>query len=68
MTSESFAENSLLEYPQYTRPAEFRGMRVPAVLQSGDHGAIRRWRHEQSIARTRARRPELIDDSGDESS
>ena len=67
-TSESFAENNLLEYPQYTRPAEFRGMRVPAVLQSGDHGAIRRWRREQSIARTRARRPELIDDSGDESS
>jgi tRNA (guanine37-N1)-methyltransferase len=67
-TSESFAEENLLEYPQYTRPAEFRGMRVPAVLQSGDHGAIRRWRKEQSIARTRTRRPDLIDDSGDESS
>ena len=67
-TSESFAESNFLEYPQYTRPAEFRGMRVPAVLQSGDHGAIRRWRREQSAARTRARRPDLIDDSSDESS
>jgi tRNA (guanine37-N1)-methyltransferase len=66
--SESFAEDELLEYPQYTRPVEFRGLRVPVILQSGDHGAIRRWRREQSIARTRVRRPDLAKDPGDESS
>ena len=66
--SESFAPSNLLEYPQYTRPAEFRGMRVPAILQSGDHGAIERWRQEQSIARTRDRRPDLLRDPKDESS
>ena len=66
--SESFAEPGLLEYPQYTRPAEFRGMRVPAVLQSGDHAAIRRWRREQAIARTRERRPDLARDREDEKS
>jgi tRNA (guanine37-N1)-methyltransferase len=55
---ESFADG-LLEYPQYTRPAEIRGMRVPDVLLSGDHGAIARWRHEQSRDLTRVRRPDL---------
>jgi tRNA (guanine37-N1)-methyltransferase len=55
---ESFAEG-LLEYPQYTRPAVFRGMGVPAVLTSGDHGAVARWRHEQALERTRRRRPDL---------
>jgi tRNA (guanine37-N1)-methyltransferase len=52
--------NLLLEYPHYTRPAEFRGMVVPEVLRSGDHGAIARWRHEQQVERTRQRRPDLF--------
>jgi tRNA (guanine37-N1)-methyltransferase len=56
---ESFADG-LLEYPQYTRPPVFRGMDVPAVLTSGDHGAVARWRHEQALERTRRRRPDLI--------
>jgi tRNA (guanine37-N1)-methyltransferase len=50
----------LLEYPQYTRPREFRGMKVPEVLLSGDHGMIAAWRREQRLARTLARRPELL--------
>jgi len=49
----------LLEHPHYTRPASFRGMEVPAVLRSGDHGAIARWRAEQQQQRTRERRPDL---------
>jgi tRNA (guanine37-N1)-methyltransferase len=49
----------LLEYPQYTRPVEFRGVRVPDVLQSGHHADIEQWRREQAIARTRERRPDL---------
>jgi tRNA (guanine37-N1)-methyltransferase len=53
---DSFAESDLLEYPQYTKPREFRGMNVPDVLTSGDHGAIARWRKEQSEQRTRERR------------
>jgi len=53
---DSFAESNLLEYPQYTKPREFRGMKVPDVLLSGDHGAIARWRTEQSEQRTRERR------------
>lgn len=56
---ESFSDG-LLEYPQYTRPAEFRGMRVPEVLLSGDHRAIARWRREQALRRTHERRPELL--------
>src|SRR6476646_4609364 len=60
-TEESFAEG-LLEYPQYTRPATFNGMDVPAILTSGDHGAVARWRAEQARARTHARRPDLLDD------
>src|SRR5262245_41766927 len=56
---ESFAEG-LLEYPQYTRPAVFRGIGVPAVLTSGDHGAVARWRHEQALERTRRQRPDLV--------
>jgi tRNA (guanine37-N1)-methyltransferase len=56
---ESFAAG-LLEYPQYTRPASFRGMDVPDVLTSGDHGAVARWREEQARARTRRRRPDLL--------
>ena len=56
---ESFADG-LLEYPQYTRPPEFRGWRVPDVLLSGDHGAVERWRRGRQIERTRARRPDLM--------
>lgn len=57
---ESFDRANLLEYPQYTRPPEFRGMRVPEVLLSGDHGRIEAWRQEQRITRTAARRPDLL--------
>ncbi|MDH5674962.1 MAG: tRNA (guanosine(37)-N1)-methyltransferase TrmD [Myxococcales bacterium] len=53
-------EAGLLEHPQYTRPRVFRGAEVPAVLLSGDHGAIERWRRQQALLRTRARRPELF--------
>jgi len=56
---ESFTAG-LLEYPQYTRPAEFRGAAVPEVLVSGNHERIRRWRRLQALLRTRARRPELF--------
>lgn len=55
---ESFG-NGLLEYPQYTRPEEYRGMRVPEVLRSGDHGEIARWRREEAERLTRERRPDL---------
>ncbi len=55
---ESFSDG-LLEYPQYTRPAEFRGMKVPDVLLSGHHGAIEAWRREQAEIRTRKTRPDL---------
>ncbi len=61
---ESFSAG-LLEYPQYTRPPEFRGQRVPDILLSGDHGAVERWRREQALERTRARRPDLLE-SGQE--
>jgi tRNA (guanine37-N1)-methyltransferase len=54
---DSFSHEGLLEYPQYTKPREFRGMTVPEILLSGDHGAIARWRREQSERRTRDRRP-----------
>jgi tRNA (guanine37-N1)-methyltransferase len=57
--NESFSAG-LLEYPQYTRPEVFRGMKVPPVLLSGNHAQIARWRHEQSVKRTRARRPDLV--------
>ena len=56
---ESFADG-LLEYPQYTRPAEFRGWAVPEVLRSGDHGAVAAWRRTQALLRTAERRPDLI--------
>ena len=52
--------NRLLEFPQYTRPREFRDLEVPAVLLSGDHQAIARWREEQSLKRTRERRSDLL--------
>ena len=59
--TESFSDG-LLEYPQYTRPAEFRGMRVPDVLLSGDHGRVAKWRREQSLLRTVRLRPDLLAD------
>ena len=57
--SHSPATSGLLEYPHYTRPAEFRGVRVPEVLAGGNHAEIARWRREQAVARTRERRPDL---------
>ena len=64
-TAASLVEEShsdlLLEHPHYTRPAEFRGMSVPDVLRSGDHGAIARWRQQQREQRTADRRPDLLD-------
>lgn len=62
---ESFAAGGL-EYPQYTRPAEFEGMRVPDILLSGHHGEIARWRREQAAERTRRRRPDLLPPGSDE--
>ena len=56
---ESFSENTL-DYPQYTRPAEYRGLEVPEVLQNGNHAAIEQWRREQAEQRTRERRPDLL--------
>ncbi len=60
---ESFADG-LLEYPQYTRPARYRGLDVPDVLRSGDHGRVERWRRAQALARTIAARPDLIEARG----
>lgn len=60
LQDESFM-NSSLEYPQYTRPVEFRGMRVPEVLKSGNHRKIEEWRMEMAIMRTLERRPDLLD-------
>jgi tRNA (guanine37-N1)-methyltransferase len=57
---ESF-QDGLLEYPQYTRPPEFRGVAVPDILLSGDHGAIARWRRRESLRRTLEQRPDLLD-------
>jgi tRNA (guanine37-N1)-methyltransferase len=57
---ESFS-HGLLEYPHYTRPAEFRGMKVPEILLSGHHAEIAKWRHEQALERTRHRRPDLLE-------
>jgi tRNA (guanine37-N1)-methyltransferase len=60
---ESFADG-LLEYPQYTRPPEFRGVSVPALLLSGNHSEIARWRKEMSLQKTTAVRPDLLDRAG----
>ncbi|HTN81064.1 MAG TPA: tRNA (guanosine(37)-N1)-methyltransferase TrmD [Acidimicrobiales bacterium] len=62
-TDESFSDG-LLEHPQYTRPADFRGWTVPEVLRSGDHGKIARWRRAQALVRTIAERPDLIASRG----
>ncbi len=62
-TEESFTDG-LLEHPQYTRPAEFRGRAVPEVLTSGDHGRVARWRRAQSLWRTMRKRPDLIEARG----
>ena len=60
---ESFGEENLLEYPHYTRPAEFNGMRVPEVLLSGNHGEIAKWRQEMARKLTAERRPDLLGES-----
>jgi tRNA (guanine37-N1)-methyltransferase len=60
-TAEESFSAGLLEYPQYTRPPSYRGMEVPEILTSGDHGAVATWRHERAVERTRARRPDLLD-------
>jgi tRNA (guanine37-N1)-methyltransferase len=60
---ESFSDG-LLEYPQYTKPAAFRGLEVPDVLRSGDHGRIARWRRAQALHRTVRHRPDLIEARG----
>ena len=65
-TVEESFENGLLEYPQYTRPREFRGMEVPEVLLSGDHARIAAWRREQSVERTEKRRSRRVGTSGQE--
>ncbi len=59
-TDEESHSNNLLEYPQYTRPLEFRGWRVPDVLLSGHHEQIARWRHKESLRKTRQRRPDMF--------
>ncbi|WP_096893008.1 tRNA (guanosine(37)-N1)-methyltransferase TrmD [Candidatus Scalindua japonica] len=61
LQDESFV-NKTLEYPQYTRPAEFRGMKVPEVLKSGHHSKIEEWKTENAILRTQERRPDLLKD------
>jgi tRNA (guanine37-N1)-methyltransferase len=59
LTEESH-EDGLLEYPSYTKPAQWRDLNVPDVLLSGNHGAIAAWRHQQQVERTRAVRPDLL--------
>lgn len=60
-TVEESFESGLLEYPQYTKPADWNGEKVPEVLLSGDHGRIRRWRQEEALRITRERRPDLLE-------
>lgn len=64
LAEESFGAGGMLEYPQYTRPEEFRGMRVPEVLLGGDHAKIRAWRQSEARRRTERRRPRLIPGCG----
>jgi tRNA (guanine37-N1)-methyltransferase len=62
--NESFGQHGLLEEPQYTRPAEFRGWAVPDVVRSGDHARIERWRRAQALHRTLKYRPDLLEANG----
>ena len=55
-------QNSLLDCPWYTRPENFEGIKVPDIMLSGNHAEINKWRYEQSLKRTRERRPDLLDD------
>ena len=57
---DSFNENYLLDYPTYTRPSDFRGMKVPEILLSGNHAEIAKWRYNESVKRTEKRRPDLL--------
>jgi tRNA (guanine37-N1)-methyltransferase len=59
-TEEESFSAGLLEYPQYTRPPSFRGLDVPEILTSGDHGAVARWRYDRAVERTAERRPDLL--------
>ena len=63
-TEEESFSHGLLEYPQWTKPAEFRGLEAPEILRSGDHGRVERWRHAQALRRTLERRPDLIEARG----
>ena len=60
LLEESHGEESLLEYPQYTRPVEFRGVRVPEVLANGNHAEIAKWRKHEALRKTQARRPDML--------
>ena len=60
-TSEESFSNGLLEYPQYTRPEEFKGKKVPEVLKSGHHENIRKWRRKEALRETFLKRPELLE-------
>ena len=61
VSGDTFARDGLLDFPQYTRPAEFRGLNVPPVLLSGHHAEIERWRRQQALERTRRHRPDLLE-------
>ncbi len=65
LKAESF-EDGLLDYPHYTRPAEFRGLKVPDILLSGNHAAIAEWRKQQQLQRTQQRRPDLLEEKDNE--
>jgi tRNA (guanine37-N1)-methyltransferase len=62
VAGDTFARDGLLDFPQYTRPAEFRGLPVPPVLLSGHHAEIEKWRRAQALDRTRRHRPDLLDE------
>ena len=61
VSGDTFARDGLLDFPQYTRPAEFRGLGVPPVLLSGHHAEIEKWRRQQALERTRRHRPDLLE-------
>ena len=60
--SDPAAETQLVEHPHYTRPADFRGWQVPETLISGDHEAVRKWRHDAAVEKTKRNRPDLLGD------